>query len=78
MSGMILVKLVSDLTPDDIREAVTMGYGSDAKRLLDDLDKLAVRWGREIMHGPANYPRGPETLAEIQAKLGELRNALKS
>lgn len=76
--AMVLVKLVSDLSTNDIREAVATGYGHDVKRLLDDLDRLAVRWGREIMYGPLAFKEGPQTLAQIQLKLSELREALKT
>ena len=76
MAG-ILVKLVSDLTPDYVREAVATGYGKDVKRLLDDLDKLAVRWGREVSFGSLAFKEGAKAAAEIQAKLAELRAALK-
>ena len=74
--AMVLVKLVSDLSTNDIREAVATGY--DVKRLLDDLDRLAVRWGREIMYGPLAFKEGSQTLAQIQLKLSELREALKT
>ena len=76
MAG-ILVKLVSDLTPDYVREAVATGYGKDVKRLLDDLDKLAVRWGREVSADPWLSKKGAKAAAEIKAKLAELRSALE-
>ena len=75
---MVLVKLVSDLSSNDIREAVATDYGRDVKRLLNDLDRLAVRWGSEIMYGPLAFKEGPQTLAQIQLKLIELREALKT
>ena len=70
MQGEILLKLVTVLTPDDVRRMKAAGLGDLAKKHIDGLDKLAVGWRREC--GPIDS----EVLAEVQIRLNELRAAL--
>jgi hypothetical protein len=44
MLGEILLKMVSVLTPDDIRQMKAAGCGNEVRAILGDLDKLAVSW----------------------------------
>ena len=44
MLGEILHKMVSVLTPDDIRQMKAAGCGNEVKAILGDLDKLVVSW----------------------------------
>jgi len=44
MLGEILRKMVSVLTPDDIRQMKAAGCGNEVKAILSDLDKLVVSW----------------------------------
>ena len=44
MLGEILLKMVSVLTPDDIRQMKAAGCGDEVRAILGELDKLAVSW----------------------------------
>jgi hypothetical protein len=44
MLGEILLKMVSVLTPDDIKQMKAAGCGDEVRAILGDLDKLAVSW----------------------------------
>ena len=44
MLGEILLKMVSALTPDDIKQMKAAGCGDEVRVILGDLDKLAVSW----------------------------------
>ena len=44
MPGEILLKMVSVLTPDDIKQMKAAGYGDEVRAILGGLDKLVVSW----------------------------------
>ncbi len=44
MLGEILLKMVSVLTPDDIKQTKAAGCGDAVRAILGELDKLAVSW----------------------------------
>ena len=44
MLGEILLKMVSVLTPGDIKQMKAAGCGDGVRAILGDLDKLAVSW----------------------------------
>ena len=44
MPGEILLKTVSALTPDDIRQMKAAGCGDEVRAILGNLDKMAVSW----------------------------------
>lgn len=70
MQGEILLKLVTVLTPDDVRQMKAAGLGDLAKKNIDGLDMMAAGWRREC--GPLDS----EVWAEVQIRLNELRAAL--
>jgi len=70
MQGEILLKLVTVLTPDDIRRMKAAGLGDLVKAILNGLGMMVAGWRREC--GPVDS----EVWAEVQIRLNELRTAL--
>ena len=70
MLGEALLKIVSVLTPDDMRQLKAAGLADLAKKHIDGVDKLAAGWRREC--GPIDS----EIWDEVQIRLNELRTAL--
>ncbi len=71
MQGEILLKLVTVLTPDDVRQMKATGLADLAKKHIDGLDTMVAGWRREC--GPIDS----EVWAEVQIRLNELRAALE-
>ena len=72
MTGEILFKLVSALLPDDVRQLKAAGYGQEAERVIDELDRLRLRWReRQYIHVDR------KVCSDIQVRLNELRVALR-
>jgi hypothetical protein len=75
MLGEILLKMVSVLTPDDIRQMKAAGCSDKVRAILGELDKLAVSWH------DGEY--GVMSLVDVQiwdnvrSSLDELRTALR-
>ena len=51
MLGEILLKMVSALTPDDIKQIKAAGCGDEVRAILGGLDKLAVSVARWRIRG---------------------------
>jgi len=74
MLGEILLKMVSVLTPDDIRQMKAAGCGDEVRSILGDLDKLAVSW-HDGEYGVMSLV-DVQIWANVRSSLGELRAAL--
>ena len=70
MRGEILLKLVTVLTPDDVRRMKAAGLGDLAKAILNELGMMVAGWQRECGRIDS------EVWDEVQIRLGELRAAL--
>ncbi|MBA7673939.1 hypothetical protein ES703_82146 [subsurface metagenome] len=70
MTGDILLKMVSVLTPDDVRQLKAAGYEGEVNALLGVWDAMAIHWRRAGMSDSQGW-------ADIQIKLNELRAALR-
>ena len=70
MLGEILLRLVSVMTPDDVRELKAAGYEGEVRALLGVWDAMAIHWRRA---GVSDI----QVLADVQIKLNELRAALR-
>ena len=75
MLGEILLKMVSVLTPDDIRQMKAAGCGDEAKAILGDLDKLAMSW-HDGKYGVMSLV-DVQVWADVRSSLDELRAALR-
>ena len=71
MLGDVLLKLVSVLTVEDVKEMKHLGLSSEVKWVIELLDRTAARW-RAI--GAVNYDIG----FDVRVKLNELQAALGS
>ena len=71
MLGDVLLRLVSVLTVEDVKEMKRLGLGSEVKWMTELLDRTGVRW-RAI--GAVEY----NIWFDVQAKLNGLRAALGS
>lgn len=72
MIGEILLRLVSVLTVDDVRELRAAGCEHEVRAWLDDFDRMVVRW-RNWDYGHIDS----QVWADVQVKLNELRGALR-
>ena len=73
----IMLKLVSVLTPDDVRRMKAAGLGDLAKEHIDGLDKLAAGWQQECNFDGLDLDLWQiEGWDEVQIRLNELRAAL--
>lgn len=72
MLGDILLKMVSVVTPEDVKQLKGAGYANEVKALLGYLERVAVSW-RWQFGGQSDI----EVWADIQIKLNELRAALR-
>jgi len=70
MLGDILLKLISVLTPDDVKELKGAGCESEVATLLATCDGIAVAWRKA---GVSDN----QVWADIQIKLNALRSALR-
>ena len=75
MLGEILLKMVSVLTPDDIRQMKAAGCGDEVRAILGDLDKLAVSW-HDGEYGVMSLV-DVQIWANVRSSLGELRAVLR-
>jgi len=75
MPGEILLKMVSVLTPDDIKQMKAAGYGDEVRAILGDLDKLAVSW-RDDAYGVMALV-DVQIWANVRSSLDELRAVLR-
>ncbi len=75
MLGEILLKMVSVLTPDDIKQMKAAGCGDELKAILSDLDKLAASW-HDGEYGVMSLV-DVQIWANARSSLGELRAALR-
>ena len=66
------LKIVGALTPDDMKLLKARGFTNESFALLEAIDKLALVW-RRTEPGPLNK----KIWADIQVRLGELREALR-
>ena len=72
MLGDTLLKMVSVVTPEDVKQLKVAGHADEVKALLDYLERLAVSW-RWQFGGQSDI----QVWADIQIKLNELRAALR-
>lgn len=70
MTSDILLKMVSVLTPDDVRQLKDAGYESEVNALLGIWAAMAIHWRRAGMSDSRGW-------ADVQVKLNELRAALR-
>ena len=75
MLGEILLKVVSVLTPDDIKQMKVAGCGDEVRAILGELDKLAVSW-HDGAYGVMSLV-DVQIWANVRSSLGELRAALR-
>jgi len=75
MLGEILLKMVSALTPDDIRQMKAAGCGDEVRAILGDLDKVAVSW-HDGAYGVMSLVN-VQIWANVRSSLGNLRAALR-
>ena len=75
MLGEILLKMVSVLTPDDIKQMKAAGCGDEVRAILGDLDKLAVSW-RDDAYGVMALV-DVQIWANVRSSLDELRAVLR-
>ena len=75
MLGEILLKMVSVLTPDDIRQMKVIGCGDEVRAILGDLDKLAVSW-HDGEYGVMSLV-DVQIWANVRSSLDELRVVLR-
>jgi len=66
------LKIVGALTPDDMKTLKARGLTHESLALLEAIDNLALMW-RRTEPGPLNK----KIWADIQVRLGELREALR-
>jgi hypothetical protein len=72
MLGDVLLKLVSVVTPDDVREMVRLGLRDNATEMVNILEEMAMRWQSvEYGHLPV------DDWSVVRIKLDELRAALR-
>ena len=74
MIGEILLKMVSALTPDDIRQMKAAGCGDEVRAILGDLDKLAMSW-HDGEYGVMSLV-DVQIWADVRSRLNELRTEL--
>lgn len=72
MLGNVLLKLVSVVTPDDVREMVRLGLRDKAIEMVNILDETAMRW-RSVEYGHLPV----DDWNAVRIKLDELRVALR-
>ena len=63
----IVYKLMTGLTPDDVRVAVEAGCGKEMQRLVESLGWLAFRWWS------VPGEKDAKVLKEVQARLAEFQ-----
>ena len=75
MLGETLLKIISVLTPDDIREIKAAGCGDEVRAILGNLYKIAVSWhdGKYGVMSLADV----QLWGDIKVRLNELRAALR-
>ncbi len=66
------LKIVGALTPDDMKLLKARGFTNESLALLEAIDRLVLVWQRTE---PA--PLNKKNWADIQIRLGELREALR-
>ena len=71
MLGETLIKLISVLTPDDVSQMRAAGCGDVAGEMIDNLDKLRLRWLEREYHDTDR-----KLWIDISTRLNELRAAL--
>ena len=74
MPGEILLKMVSVLTPDDIKQMKAAGCGNEVRAILGELDKLAVSW-HDGEYGVMSLV-DVQIWANVRSSLDELRAVL--
>ena len=74
MIGEILLKMVSVLTLDDIKQMRAAGCGDQVRTILGDLDKLAVSW-HDGEYGVMSLV-DVQIWADVRSRLNELRTEL--
>ena len=75
MPGAILLKMVSVLTSDDIKQMKAAGCGDEVRAILGDLDKLAVSW-HDGEYGVMSLI-DVQIWANVRSSLDELRAVLR-
>ncbi len=70
MLGEILLKMVSVLTVDDVRQLKAAGYEDEVNALLRVWAAMAIHWRRAGVSDS-------QVWADVQIKLNELRAALR-
>ncbi|MFC2032357.1 hypothetical protein ACFLUS_03210 [Chloroflexota bacterium] len=75
MPGEIQLKIVSVLTPGDIKQMKAAGCGDEVRAILGDLDKVAVSWydGEYGVTSPVDV----QIWANVRSSLDKLRAALR-
>ena len=74
MPGEILLKMVSVLTPDSIRQMKAARCGDEVRAILGDLDQLAVSW-HDGKYGVMSLV-DVQIWANVRSSLDELRAVL--
>ncbi len=69
--GKIMLKVLSALTPDDVRELKRLGFKQEVERLLSDRENTLTRW-RSV-----DYPPDQEAWDDAQTAMKGLRAALR-
>ena len=75
MPGEILLKMVSALTSDDIKQMKAAGCGDEVRAILGELDKLAVSW-HDGEYGVMSLV-DVQIWANVRSSLNELRAVLR-
>ena len=75
MLGEILLKMVSALTLDNIRQMKAAGCGDEVRAILGDLDKLAMSW-HDGKYGVMSLV-DVQIWANVRNSLDELRAVLR-
>jgi hypothetical protein len=68
----VLLKLISVVTPDDVREMIRHNLHDNATEMVNILDETAMRW-RSVEYGHLPV----DDWNAVRIKLNELRAALK-
>jgi hypothetical protein len=69
--GKIMVKVLSALTPDDVRELKRLGLKQEVERLLSDRAGMLIRW-RSV-----DYPPDDEAWGDAWTAMDGLRAAFR-
>ena len=72
MLGDIVHKIVTRLTPDDVREIEALRLSGDVRGILSEYERLVAHWGSEA-YGKIDA----KTWTDVRGRLDELRATLR-